>query len=57
MMISLMVSIVILGLMYWVFSLIPLPAPFSTLIKVLFILTAVLMLLNTFGIGTDLILR
>lgn len=51
-MISIIVAIIILGLIYWAVSLIPLPDPFPTIIKVLFIIVAVLYLLQIFGIST-----
>ncbi len=51
-MISLIITIVILGLVYWAVSLIPLPDPFPTIVKILFILIAVMILLQAFGIPT-----
>lgn len=56
-MITLIISLVVLGLIYWAVSLIPLPAPFPTIIKVIFIVIAVVMLLNAFGINTGLHLK
>lgn len=53
-MISLIVFIVVLGLIYWAVSLIPLPDPFPTVVKVLFIIIAVIAVLNAFGISTGL---
>lgn len=50
-MISLIISIVILGLVYWAVSFIPLPEPFPVIVKVLFIIIAVLLILSAFGIG------
>jgi len=51
-MISLLVTIVLIGLVYWIISLIPLPEPFPTIVKVLFIIIAVLAVLQAFGIYT-----
>lgn len=48
-MIELLVFIVVLGLVYWAVSLIPLPAPFPTIVQVIFIIIAVLALLNALG--------
>lgn len=50
MIISLIVFVVVLGLIYWLVSLIPLPDPFPTIVKVLFILIAVLYILQMFGV-------
>lgn len=48
-MVELLVFIIILGLVYWAVSLIPLPAPFPTIVQVIFIIIAVLALLNALG--------
>lgn len=53
-MISLIITIVVLGLIYWVVSLIPLPDPFPMIVKVLFIIIAVLILLSALGVHTGL---
>lgn len=53
-MISLIISIVVLGLIYWAVSLLPLPEPFPMVIKVLFIILLVVALLNAFGVHTGL---
>lgn len=50
MLISLIVFIIVLGLIYWLVSLIPLPAPFPTIVKVLFIIIAVFYILQALGI-------
>lgn len=50
MIISVIVFVIILALVYWLVSLIPLPDPFNVIVKVLFILIAVLYILNAFGI-------
>lgn len=56
-MITLIISLVILSLIYWAVSLIPLPEPFPVIIKVLFIIIVVIMLLNGFGVNTAFHLR
>ena len=48
--ISLIGWLIIIGLLYWLVSLIPLPAPFPQIVQVLFILLAVLAVLSAFGI-------
>ena len=48
--ITLIVWLVIIGLLYWLVSLIPLPHPFPVIIQVAFILLAVLAVLSAFGI-------
>lgn len=53
-MISLIVTIVILGLIYWAVSLIPLPDPFPIIVRILFIIIAVVYILNFFGVSTGL---
>ncbi len=53
-MVSLLIFIVVLGLIYWAVSLIPLPAPFPTIVQVLFIIIAVIALLQFLGIHTGL---
>ena len=48
--ITLIVYLIVLGLIYWLVSLIPLPAPFGQIVQVLFVLLAVLVVLSAFGI-------
>ena len=49
---NLILFLVILGVLWWVVSLLPIPAPFPTIIQVLFIILAVLALLNVlFGLS------
>ena len=48
--ITLIVYLIVLGLLYWLVSLIPLPAPFGQLVQVLFVILAVLVVLSAFGI-------
>lgn len=43
---NLILFFVILGLLWWVISLLPMPEPFPMIIRVLFIIIAVLALLN-----------
>lgn len=51
MFISLIATIVVLGLLYWLVTLIPLPAPFPNIVAVLFIILAVLIILEAlFGL-------
>lgn len=51
---NLIFFIVLLGLLWWVTTLLPLPAPFPTIIQLLFVILAVLALLSAlfgFSIG------
>ena len=48
--ITLIVYLVILGLIYMLVNLLPLPDPFGSIVRVLFILLAVLVVLSAFGI-------
>jgi hypothetical protein len=52
-MISLIVALIVLGLLFWLVSLIPLPAPFPMIIKVIFIIIAVVTVLNAFGLNIN----
>ena len=47
--ITLIVYLIVLGLLYWLVSLIPLPDPFGQIVRVLFIILAVLVVLSAFG--------
>lgn len=49
MIISIILGIILLGLFYWLVSLIPLPEPFPTIVRVLFIILAVLYILDALG--------
>lgn len=51
-MISLIILLVVLGLVFWAISFLPITEPFITIIKVVFILIAVVALLNAFGVHT-----
>ena len=48
--ITLVVYIVVIGLLWWLTTLLPLPAPLPLIIQVLFILLAIFALLSVFGI-------
>lgn len=49
---NLILFLVILGVLWWVVSLLPIPHPFPTIIQVLFVIIAVLALLNVlFGLS------
>lgn len=50
MLVSLIIGIIVLGLVYWLVTLIPLPDPFPTIIKVLFIIIAVFYIFDALGI-------
>jgi hypothetical protein len=47
--IALLVTIIILGLVYWVLTLIPLPPPFRTVALIVFAIIAILVLLSFLG--------
>lgn len=47
--ITLIVFLVVLGLLYWLLTLLPLPEPFPIVIKVLIILLLIYVILSTFG--------
>jgi len=47
---SLLISVILLGLLYWLVSLIPLPSPFPQVVRVLFIILLVLVVLSAFGL-------
>lgn len=51
-MIALIVYVVILGLLYYCVTLLPLPAPFPLVVKILFIILLILVLLNAIGYVT-----
>ncbi len=54
MLLSLIAFIIILGLVYWAVSLIPLPEPFPRIIRVLFTIIAVVKILSVFGVSLGL---
>ena len=47
---TLIVYLVVIGLLWWLTTLLPLPAPFPLIIQVLFVIAAILLLLGAFGI-------
>lgn len=53
-MISFILTLVVLGLIFYCIQLIPMAAPFPTIIKVVVIIIAILMLLQFVGISTGL---
>jgi hypothetical protein len=48
--ISLLVIIIVLGLVYWLITMLPLPAPFKMIAIVIFIVICILVLLGMIGI-------
>ena len=50
MLISLIVEIVVVALVYWLVSLLPLPEPAPLILKVIFIIILILIVLSAFGI-------
>ena len=48
--ISLIIYLIVLGLIYWLVMKLPLPAPFGTIIRILFVLLAVLACLSLLGV-------
>lgn len=48
--INLIILLIVLGLLWWLVSLLPIPAPFNQIIMVLFILIAILAVLSLTGI-------
>ena len=47
---TLIVYLIVLGLVYWLVSLLPLPEPFGMIIKVLFVILAIVAVLSAFGV-------
>jgi hypothetical protein len=50
MIISLIVSLILLGLVWWLVTFIPMPAPIGQIVQVLFIIAAVCIVLSAFGL-------
>ncbi len=48
--INLTVYLVIFGLIWWLVSMLPLPAPVAQIVRVLFIIMLILIILSVFGI-------
>ena len=47
--ITLIVWLIVLGLLYYLVTLLPLPHPFGLVVQVLFVLLLIFIVLNTFG--------
>jgi hypothetical protein len=50
MIISLIVTLIVLGLVWWLVKLLPLPQPIGSIVQVLFIILAIVVVLSAFGI-------
>ena len=50
MIVTLLLYLIVLGLIYYCVSLLPLPAPFGVIIQVVFVVAAILVLLSALGI-------
>ena len=50
MILNLVVEIVVVALVYWLISLLPLPEPAPLILKVLFVLILILIVLSAFGL-------
>lgn len=48
--ITLIVWLIVLGLLYYLVTLLPLPHPFGIVVQVLFVLLLIFIVLNTFGL-------
>ena len=48
--VTLIVYLAILGLLYWLVGMLPIPAPFGQIIMVLFVILAIVVVLSAFGI-------
>ena len=48
---TLIVLLIVMGLLYWLVTLLPLPEPFPVIIKVVVILLVIYVLLSTFGMA------
>lgn len=46
MIVSILTTLIVLGLIYWVLTLLPLPEPFPQIVRVVMIVVVVLFLLN-----------
>lgn len=49
--VNLIIWLVVLGLVWYLIGLLPLPAPVNTIITVIFILILILLVLGLFGVG------
>jgi len=50
MLLNLIVEIVIIALIYWLCTLLPLPAPAGQIIQVIFVIVLILVVLQAFGL-------
>lgn len=50
MLISLIVTLIVMGLVWWLVQLLPLPHPIGAIVQVLFIILAIVVVLSAFGI-------
>lgn len=48
--VTLIVYVIVLGLLWWLVSLLPIPAPFGQIVQVLFVLLAIVAVLSAFGV-------
>lgn len=48
--VSLIIYLVVFGLIWWLVSLLPLPAPVAQIVRVLFVILLILIVLAVFGI-------
>ena len=55
--VSLLIAVVVLGLLFYVVGLLPLPTPFKTIAKVIVIVIAIIYLLGLLGYGPGVNLR
>lgn len=49
MLISLLVAVIVLGLVYWLVMMLPIPDPFRKIAQVIFIIIAIFVVLGVFG--------
>jgi len=47
---SLIITLIVAGLVYWLITLLPLPSPFPEIIKVIVILVLIVWILQLFGV-------
>lgn len=52
MLISLIIGLVVLGLVYWLLTMLPLPEPIPLILRVVFILIVIVWILQSFGVLT-----
>jgi hypothetical protein len=50
--ISLIILCVVLGLLWWLISMLPIPEPFGLVVRVCFILLAIIFIVERFGLLT-----